>query len=79
MSKFNKSDIVAMLKEGVHTIVFTKKDGTERTMKATLLKETVEPLLVGGERNAPDNIVAVVDTDLNAWRSFDINSLKSID
>lgn len=81
MSKFNKAEVVSKLKTGVHTIVFTKSDGSERTMKATLLKETVEPLLKGGDnrRIVPSYIVPVVDVDLNEWRSFDINFLKSID
>ena len=81
MAKFNKDEVVAKLKDGVHTIVFTKNDGTERVMKATLLKETVEPLLKGNDTRSIvyDDIVPVVDTELNAWRSFNINSLKSID
>jgi hypothetical protein len=81
MAKFNREDVVEMLKTGVHTIVFTKRDGTERTMKATLLKETVEPLLKGNDKRSIvyDDIIPVVDTELNEWRSFDIDSLKSID
>ena len=77
----NLIEIVETLKNGVHTIVFTKRDGSERTMKATLLKETVEPLLKGNDKRSVvyDNIIPVVDTELNEWRSFDIASLKSID
>jgi len=50
-------------------------------MKATLLKETVEPLLKGNDKRSVvyDDIIPVVDTELNEWRSFDIASLKSID
>ena len=81
MSKFNKAEVVSKLKTGVHTIVFTKSDGSERTMKATLLKESVEPLLKGNDKRSVvyDDIIPVVDTELNEWRSFDIASLKSID
>lgn len=81
MAKFTREEIVKKLKDGVHTIVFVKNDGTERVMKATLLKETVEPLLKGNDNRSIvyDDIIPVVDTELNAWRSFNINSLKSID
>ena len=88
MAKFNRDEVVdegygtdETLKNGVHTIVFTKRDGSERTMKATLLKETVEPLLKGNDKRSVvyDDIIPVVDTELNEWRSFDIASLKSID
>ena len=81
MTKFNRDEVVAKLRDGVHTIVFTKNDGTKRTMKATLLKETVEPLLKGNDTRSAVNgdIIPVVDTEINAWRSFNINSLKSID
>ena len=81
MAKFNRDEVVETLKNGVHTIVFTKRDGSERTMKATLLKETVEPLLKGNDKRSVvyDDIIPVVDTELNERRSFDIASLKSID
>lgn len=81
MAKFVREDVVAKLQDGVHTIVFTKRDGSERVMRATLLKETVEPLLKGNDTRSIvyDDIIPVVDVDLNAWRSFDINELKSID
>ena len=81
MAKFNRDEVVETLKNGVHTIVFTKRDGSERTMKATLLKETFEPLLKGNDKRSVvyDDIIPVVDTELNEWRSFDIASLKSID
>ena len=80
MAKFNRDEVVETLKNGVHTIVFTKRDGSERTMKATLLKETVEPLLKGNDKRSVvyDDIIPVVDTELNEWRSFAIASLKSI-
>jgi hypothetical protein len=35
----NKHELKEIIQNGVVTVVFTKKDGTERTMKCTLLPE----------------------------------------
>ena len=71
---FEKDAVVKMLKESVCTVKFTKKDGTERVMKATLKDDVVKPLM-----EANGNQVCVIDVEKNAWRSFNIETLISIE
>ena len=40
----NKEILTTILKENVCDVTFTKKDGTERVMKSTLMEEYVKPL-----------------------------------
>ena len=70
-----KADYIKELQQGVRTIVFTKVDGTERTMKATL-QESVVPATTGTS-TAPDGNLVVWDTEKSGWRSVRINSIKS--
>ena len=70
-----KDVYIKELQQGVRTIVFTKVDGTERTMKATL-QESVVPATTGAS-TAPDSNLVVWDTDISAWRSVRINSIKT--
>lgn len=79
---FTKENLIDMLRNNVVTVTFTKVDGTERVMKCTLMSEYVP--------NAPTNngqvllqeseskTVSVWDTDINGWRSFRVDSVKSI-
>lgn len=41
----NKEILTTILKENVCDVTFTKKDGTERVMKSTLMEEYVKPLI----------------------------------
>jgi hypothetical protein len=72
------------LREGVVTVVFTKKDGTERTMNCTLseaylpkveIKEDAEPKKAKAVNN---DVLAVYDIDAQGWRSFRIDSIKEL-
>ena len=77
------------LKNGVVTVTFEKKDGTERTMRATLSDlyvPQVEPTMLSEyDGNVPkktrqlnDDVQAVWDIDEGGWRSFRIDSVKQI-
>ena len=81
---FQKDEVVKMLKESVCTVKFTKKDGSLRIMKATLKDDVVKPLMESNgtstsSRRSNPNQVCVIDTELNAWRSFNLDSLVSIE
>lgn len=81
---FKRDEVVKMLKESVCTVKFTKKDGTERIMKATLKNDVVEPLIEANgtstsSRKSNPNQVCVVDIEKNAWRSFNLDSIISIE
>jgi hypothetical protein len=66
---FTKENLMDMLRNNVVTVTFTKVNGEERTMKCTLMV-----LLQESESKA----VSVWDTEMNGWRSFRVDSVKSI-
>lgn len=78
---FTKDNLVELLKSNVVTVTFTKVDGTERTMKCTLLSEYV-PAPSGKvllqENAGTDGNISVWDTEVNGWRSFRVSNVKSV-
>ncbi len=68
------------LKEGVATVTFTKKDGTERVMKATLQTEFM-PIVDSSKpkvkRKVNEEVLAVFDIEKDSFRSFRIDSVVS--
>lgn len=76
----------SLLQKQPVTVTFIKADGTERAMKCTLnwdfipAKEHVKPVTESAKpRKEPDPAVfKVFDLDLEEWRSFRIDRLKSI-
>ena len=78
-----KSDLKKLLLENILTVVFTKKDGTEREMRCTLKAEHL-PIVEKHEddeakkdKKQSDTSIAVWDLDKSAWRSFRIDSVVS--
>jgi hypothetical protein len=71
-----------MLRNNIVTVTFTKVNGDERVMQCTLLPEYVpnaptnngQVLLQESESKA----VSVWDVQASAWRSFRVDSVKSI-
>lgn len=79
----NKYELKQQLQGNVATVVFTKADGTERTMRCTLLAEYLPApegpqLLTESTRKENDSVLSVWDIDNGGWRSFRIDSIKSI-
>ena len=67
------------LRENILSVVFVKKDGTERKMKCTLrgdmipdLRETTES---AQKRTRSEENLAVWDLEKEAWRSFRYDSI----
>ncbi len=69
---------------GPTTVVFTKKDGTERVMLCTTnpklvpaveVKEEVE---TKKERKVNDEVMPVYDLEAKAWKSFRWDSVKQV-
>jgi hypothetical protein len=65
------------------TIVFTKKDGTERTMTCTTKPELVpaESIVEGvekKEKKVNEEVIPVYDLDAKGWRSFRWDSVKQV-
>ena len=80
MSTLSKSDYNQFLKHGICTVVFRKKDGSERTMKCTLQQSFLDKCgltPIGSGPVVPDTQVRCVDTEIMQWRSFNIDSVIS--
>ena len=81
-----REDVVEMLRNDVATVTFTKADGTERVMECTLLQEVLTERVPEVPSQAPKpskkapnpNTLAVYDIPADGWRSFRLDSVKSI-
>jgi hypothetical protein len=80
---YTKEHVLSLLKDNVCNVSFTKRDGTKRDMVCTLkpnmlpLRKT-EPKDSGSANPKPENVIVVFDLDKDAWRSFDIETVLSI-
>ena len=81
---FTRDDMVNFLRQGKSTVVFTKVDGTERVMKCTLnesfmpSEQRPTPPVEGSKpRQESLEAIRVFDTDIQAWRSFRVDSVKA--
>jgi hypothetical protein len=79
----NKYELKQQLQGNVATVVFTKADGTERTMNCTLLAEYLPApsgpqLLTESTRPENDQVLSVWDIENGGWRSFRLDSIKSL-
>ena len=73
-------DLVDRLKQSVVSVVFTKADGSERTMNCTLKLENIpEDQHPKSTIKSESDQIRVFDTDIDAWRSFNFGSAKTID
>jgi len=73
-------EIKNLLHENVCEIVFTKVDGTDRTMRCTLLEQYLPPSPsndTSAKKSNPNTLI-VWDLDAVGWRSFRTASLKTI-
>ncbi len=75
-----REDLINQLKISEVTINFTKKDGTERVFIATLdpsrlpVRESTEET----KREISTDAIAVWDTEIDEWRSFNFANVISI-
>lgn len=63
------------------TIVFQKKDGTDRTMQCTLKEGIVKPYEAKSttiRKEKSDKIISVWDIEKEDWRSFGLDTIKQI-
>ena len=82
-----KKHIVDLLRVSICDVKFKKVSGTERLMKATLMKDIipadmqppkVTPAATMRDK-ANDNVVSCWDVEANGWRSFRLDLLMSIE
>ena len=82
--KIFKRWLKSHLAYGETTVVFTKKDGTERVMKCTTNPELVPAVeLVEGVEEKParkvnEEVMPVYDLEAKAWKSFRWDSVKQV-
>lgn len=79
----DKYALKQQLQGNVATVTFEKVDGTIRTMRCTLLAEYLPApaspqLLTESTRQENDQVLSVWDIDNGGWRSFRLESIKSI-
>jgi len=71
-----------LLQERVVGVTFTKKDGTERVMQATLNGDYIPDMtnteISANSRRKSDEALAVWDVEAEGWRSFRWDSVKSV-
>lgn len=76
----DKSELMKQLASGVATVVFTKKDGTQRTMNCTrdsnLIPTEFQPK-TQEDSTTLESIenIRVFDIDKQGWRSFNFSSI----
>ena len=72
-----KSEFNELLKNNTLLVKFTKNDGSIRELKCTLKPEVMEGFkgATGSVRKVPENQVCCIDIELNAFRSFIIESV----
>jgi hypothetical protein len=82
--KIFKRWLKSHLAYGPTTVVFTKKDGTERVMNCTTnpelvptveLVESAEPKK---EKKVNEEVMPVYDLEAKAWKSFRWDSIKQV-
>lgn len=78
--KFFREEMLKCLREGKVNLTFTKVDGTDRVMNATLVEKYIpqdqRPTSHDNARKESDTAIRVFDVDLNSWRSFRVDSVK---
>lgn len=68
-----REELVDLLKTKRVNLSFTKKDGTTRHMKCTLLDEVI-PEIVGSSKEYEHHIT-VYDLEKEGWRSVNLDSV----
>ena len=73
--------LIGLLKTNKVQVIFTKSDGTERTMNCTLREDIVVPYEKKTEKvkQTNEDVLPVWDLDNNAWRSFKLSTIKAVE
>ena len=77
-----KAKLKEKLQSGLVKVTFTKKDGTDRVMLATLNEDLIpadKKPKGTGKTVDNGNTFAVYDTENDGWRSFNFDTVKEID
>ena len=79
-TKKEKDWLIGLLRSEIVELTFTKKDGTERIMKCTLMESKIpsEKIPKGTEKAKNDEVLPVFDIENDGWRSFRWDSIRQI-
>lgn len=83
MTIFTRDGLIDLLRHNVVSVTFTKVNGEERVMRCTLQANYIPNALTQNgelivEKKTNSNNVSVWDTETQGWRSFRVNSVKSV-
>jgi len=80
-TKKEKDWLKGLLRESIVDITFTKKDGSERKMKCTLLEDKIpsEKVPKSETKSKNEDALPVFDLEKESWRSFRWDSIKKIE
>lgn len=71
-----RDQLKSLLEQNTMTVLFVKRDGTERTMKCTLKSDLLpESDLSESTRTVNTDLLHVYDLENSGWRSFRLDSL----
>jgi hypothetical protein len=77
---FDPAAALVILAAGPAIVTFTKKDGSERTMRCTRNPDLMPAGSVKGTDTRKDqgNLIAVFDLDAQAWKGFFFDRMVAI-
>lgn len=69
-----------LLRSNILEITFTKADGTQRIMQATLKTDTIVPYerKTNREKIRSEHIISVWDVEASSWRSINFDKIERI-
>lgn len=77
MVDMTRDQMIEYLRKQWVSVYFTKKNGEERFMSATLCESMIpEDKRPKGEKEYDKSIIKAFDTELKEWRSFRVDSVN---
>lgn len=80
--KVFRNNLKSALLRGIVKVQFYKNDGSLRVMRCTLQPDVYEPFYAfvsAVQKKSHPDTLAVWDVDINEWRSFRYDRIKSFD
>ncbi len=78
MTTFSKSYVSELARRKDLVVTFTKNNGENRVMNCTLRPEVLPENTSKTKRPENPDVLSVWDLDKNAWRSFRLDSISSV-
>jgi len=75
---YKRENIKEVLSNHIARVKFMKTDGTERVMECTLQESILPKVEEVSNRPVNEAVLPVWDVEKNAWRSFRIDSIMSV-